>query len=294
MRPSYAVIVALGVALFACEKRDSKLDQLVSAAEQPTAAPGSTEPRKIAFSKVPEISIDGLGAYVGGHRADLSKKDGKKKLAEIVSKIPIDGDPIVVKANLKTKISNVSAVVEALGAVEVSTVIILTDGRNDLPKSIRVTPLGRIVDPQPCSVATTITDAMATGVWSIRGGGGRRHTKGLAGPDLTRTGESMVKELAACSSKTAFFAANLQHGWELAFNMGALVTHSAAKLALEKGECGTVDDKVAKKIASDTLSYDKLEPDVAKAVQECAAKRVDKLVLLADEPVAGREVKIGG
>lgn len=289
-RPTW-LVAASALALLGCDNKDSKLDELVSAAQVDSAAP-TDKPRGIHFDKIPEISIDTLGAYIGGHRAKLGDAAGAAKLKEVSAKLPINDKPVPVKVDKGAKIEHVAAVVEALGEAGAPVVVITTTGRADLPRLLRVTPKARLSNPEPCSIATTVNSDSATGVWSINGGGGKKHTKGQAGPDLTRTSESIMKDLAHCDSRTAFFSADNSFKWELAYNMGAVVAHSAAKMAASKDECSGLDEKTSKKLQGDTLNYADLTPEVAEKLADCAAKRIDKLVLLADGPVAGRPVKL--
>jgi len=285
------LLLASTLVLLGCEDKKSKLDELVSAATLGSGAP-SAKPRDIHFDKIPEVSIDTLGVYIGGHRAKLGDAPGSAKLKEIVAKLPIKDKPVPIRVVKEAKIEHVAEVIEALGEAGAPLVIVRTTGRADLPRQLRVTARGRLSNPDPCSIATTVNTDSATGVWPIRGGGGKKHTKGRAGPDLTRTSEAIVEDLARCDSRTAFFSADNSFNWELAYNMGAVLAHSAAKYAAEKGECSGIDDKTKKKLGSDTLDYSKLAPEVAEKLADCAAKRIDRLVLLADGPVAGRPVKL--
>jgi hypothetical protein len=100
-------------------------------------------------------------------------------------------------------------------------------------------------------VAVTVNDKLDTGVWEFKGGLGRKHPKGFAGPDLSNTEETIGKKLDLCRSKVAFFSGYHEYEWQHAYNLGALL----------------------KKINQ-------------------TKKRLDAIVLLADEPVAGREIKL--
>jgi hypothetical protein len=218
---------------------------------QPPPAPSA--PEIPDWEKMPPITVEEFGIVIGGRRVDLKKKDALPRLREIAAKLPIKDEPVPVLADRKARTSDVATLVDELGAKGATAVLLKTAGRGDLPGEIAVVPRTRIGGtPAPCSVAVTVTDDLSTGVWPISGGGGKKHRKGFAGPDLSNTGETLVKAIDACDSKTAFFSANEKHAWELCFNMGALI------------------------VKSDT------------------GKKIDKLVLLGDAPVAGREIKLEG
>jgi hypothetical protein len=250
-RAAVAGVVAL-VAATGCEAdHKSRVDELVSAAAEKSAQP-PPEPRKPKFDEMPSVTIDDLGAYIGGFRAsDLGKKEGRQKLKEIVDAMPIeDGGTVTMTAIKKAKVQDVFETVWALGKGGAKKVIIKTDARDDLPKELTVTPQNFITEAPGCSIVATVIDNADTGVWAFKGGLGRRHRKGMAGPDLTNTGSTIEKDLARCDSDIAFFSASYKMPWEHAFAMGGLIE--------KKDE----DDKIA------------------------------KLVLLGDEPVAGRKVEL--
>ena len=91
----------------------------------------------------------------------------------------------------------------------------------------------------------------STASWTVRGGMAKKQRKGLAGPDLTRTGEQIEKDIAGCDATTALFSGEDAVGWEFTFNLA-----------------GTI------------LLADK-------------KKKLSSLVLLREEPVAGRPVTLG-
>jgi hypothetical protein len=79
-----------------------------------------------------------------------------------------------------------------------------------------------------------VTDQAATGVWPFKGGMGKRHRKGFAGPDLSGTEEAMRADLKRCDSDTAFFTAAYNMPWEHGFAMGALFRKADEEGKLKK------------------------------------------------------------
>ena len=249
-RGALAAAIAVAALVGCQDDHTSRVDELVSAAAEKTSTP-VPEPRKPEFKEMPSVTIDDLGAYIGGFRAsDLDKPGGRKKLEEIVAAMPINGQTVTMTAMKKASVRDVFETIWALGKAGAPKVIIKTDARDDLPKELTVTPQNHVKDPPGCSVAAMVTDNADTGVWAFRGGLGRRHRKGMAGPDLSNTGDTIAKDLKRCKSDTAFFSAAYNMPWEHAFAMGALIVKA------------DVDGKI------------------------------DKLVLLGDEPVAGRKIEL--
>jgi biopolymer transport protein ExbD len=220
-----------------------------SAAPSASAAPTATErPKPTAM---PDILVDTDGPYIGGSRVKMGVPETADNLAKLVKDLPINGKAVAIRADKKAKASHVSAVVEALGAAGAPRVTIKTEGRNDLPKEIPVTPESRVTSAAPCSAVATVLKDFSTAVWAVKGGLGKKQRKGLAGPDFSHTGETLEKDLAACDSPAAFFQGDDGVGWESIFNLAGTILVSDKK------------------------------------------KRIDTLVLLHEEPVAGRPVALG-
>lgn len=183
---------------------------------------------------MPELLVDPEGPYINGQRIDLAANGGREKLVKIIKDLPIDGKPVTLIADKKAKIPYVATVVAELGAAGAPKITIQTDGRNDLPKEITVTPESRVSSPPACSVVTMVMkDDYSTAIWPYKGGLGKRQRKGLAGPDLSHTGEALEKELERCDSTMAFFSSDDTIGWETAFNLAGTVLVSDKKKKID-------------------------------------------------------------
>jgi biopolymer transport protein ExbD len=245
-----ALLAALVPGLTACDDPPkppgaTTTTAATTATATPTPAP-TTKP-----TSMPELIVDPEGPYLGSQRVNLADATGPEKLVKIVKELPINGNPVTVLVDKKAKTSAVAALVAALGDAGAPRVIIKTDGRNDLPKQLELTPESRVSAPAACSLVAAVLKDLSTAVWPFKGGMAKKQRKGLAGPDLSHTGEQLEKDLAACDSTTAFFSGDDAIGWESAFNIGGTVLVSDKK------------------------------------------KRVDTLVLLHEDPVAGRAVTLG-
>ena len=230
MRPATALLFC--VLLSGCDDPKKPTGTAKSAQPSTTTKPTSaaTSASEVKPKTMPELVVDNMGPYLAGRRIDLAAANGKDKLTGVVKELPIDGKPQTLLVDKKAKTSWVAATVTALGAAGAPKVTIKTDGRDDLPKTIEVTPESRLTTVPACSVAATVLKDMSTAVWPAKGGLGKRHRKGLAGPDLSLTGDAIEKDIAACDSKIAFFSGEDEVGWELAYNVaGTLVNADKTK-----------------------------------------------------------------
>jgi biopolymer transport protein ExbD len=249
---SIALLALLAALPVGCDEPSKPGGAASATASAPAAPPPTAAPEPASKPKtMPELTVDEDGPYLGGRRVKLADPDGPAKLAKIVADLPIEGKPVVLLADKRAKVSQVAAVVAALGEAGAPKVTIKTEGRKDLPAQLDVTPESRVSSPPACSVVVTVLKDLSTAIWPVKGGRAKKQRKGLAGPDLSHTGEQLEKDLAGCESTMAFFSGDESLGWELAFNLAGTVLTSDKK------------------------------------------KRVDTLVLLKEEPVAGREVSVG-
>jgi biopolymer transport protein ExbD len=243
---SLCALAAVGLA--ACDDPPKSTGGATSAPVTAPATPAPTPTARPKPTTMPELIVDSDGPYLGGQRVNLADATGADKLTKLVKDLPVNGSPVTLEVDKRAKVSAVAAVVAALGDAGAPKVSIKTDGRNDLPKTLDVTPESGLSSAPACSIVATVLKDLSTAIWPYRGGTARKQHKGLAGPDLSHTGEQLEKDLAACDSTIAFFSGDDGVGWESVFNLA-----------------GTV------------LGADK-------------KKRLTTLVLLHEEPVAGRAV----
>lgn len=174
---------------------------------------------------MPAVTVDDMGPFIAGQRASLKEQDGPAKLKKIVSELPIKGKEVDLVVLKNAKMTDVMAVVRELGAAGAPSIKVKSaEGRGDLPKEFSIVAQSKLADkPAACSVVAMISKNLATDVWAISGGTGKRHVKGFAGPDLSNTGETLQKVLKKCDSKIAFFSADDTLGWEMAHMMGGAI-----------------------------------------------------------------------
>jgi DNA-binding protein len=163
----------------------------------------------------------------------MADPQGAEKLAKIVKELPINGAPVTLIVEKKAKTPYVAAVVAALGEAGAPKVTIKTDGRDDLPKEITVTPEVRIATLPACTVTTMVLKDLSTAIWPVKGGTAKKQRKGMAGPDLSNTGEQITKDLAGCDSTMAVFSGDEAVPWENAFNLAGTALKADEKKKID-------------------------------------------------------------
>lgn len=220
-----ALILALLAASGCDDPKKSATAQTASATQTASAAPAPPKPKTM-----PNLLVDAEGPYLGVDRVRMQEPNAAEKLAKLVKDMPIEGKPVTLLVEKKAKIPHVAAVVTELGRAGAPKVILKTDGRNDVPKELTITPEPRVSSPAPCSIAAMVLKDLSTAVWPIRGGTARKHSKGMAGPDLSNTGQQVKKDIEACDSTVAFFSSDETVEWESAYNLaGTIVTSDEKK-----------------------------------------------------------------
>jgi biopolymer transport protein ExbD len=223
-------LLALAALLAACDDppKAAGAPGASATASAVVAPPAPPRPKTM-----PSLQVDTEGPYLGGTRINLADPQGAEKLAKVVKELPLDGQPVTLIVEKRAKTSAVAAVVAALGEAGVPRVTIKTDGRDDLPKEIPVTPEVRVATTPACSVATMVLKDLSTAIWAVRGGTAKKQRKGMAGPDLSNTGEQITKDLAACDSTVAVFSGDDAVPWENAFNLAGTALRADEKKKIE-------------------------------------------------------------
>jgi biopolymer transport protein ExbD len=226
-------LLAIAALLAACDD-DSKSTGgkgASASAAATTAAPAPPAPPKP--KGMPELSVDNDGPYLAGTRINMADPQGAEKLSKLVKELPINGNPVTLIVEKKAKTPYVAAVVAALGEAGAPKVTIKTDGRDDLPKEITVTPEVRVASVPACTVTTMVLKDLSTAIWPVKGGTAKKQRKGMAGPDLSNTGEQITKDLAGCDSTIAVFSGDEAVPWENAFNLAGTALKADEKKKIE-------------------------------------------------------------
>ncbi|MFO0547784.1 MAG: biopolymer transporter ExbD [Polyangiaceae bacterium] len=191
---------------------------------------GSTAAKSDAL---PEFTVDELGPYINGQRPLLKEAGGAEKLTKIISEINVADKEVPLTVRPKSKAADVVAVVHELGLAKAKSVQITGSTRGDLPGTIVVLPQARVPEAPGCSVVAMITKSGDADVWWVKGGAARKIGKGISGVDLTRTGETMQRELKQCASKYAFFSPDEGAEWVTPMMIAGTLVKADAEKKLE-------------------------------------------------------------
>jgi biopolymer transport protein ExbD len=224
-----ALVALLGLsAAIGCGNDKPKDGPAATTTATSVAPPESTPPPKP--KTMPALIVDSLGPYIGQVRVDMKNEKWPEKLTEAVRDLPINGQQVTLIAEKRARTPDVAVVVAELGKAGAPKVLIKTDGRDDVPKELLVTPPDKVASPPGCSVSVMVLKDLSTAVWPFKGGLGKRQRKGFAGPDLSNTAESIKKDLAICDSNVAFFSGDDTVSWEMTYNLaGTLMTSDEKK-----------------------------------------------------------------
>ncbi len=193
-----------------------------------TAAPEPPKPKGM-----PSLLVDAEGPYIGTERVRMAETGAAEKLTKLIKDLPINAQNVTLIVDKKAKITHVAAVVTELGKAGAPRVIVKTEGRADVPKEISLTPEPRISSPAACSETAMVLKDLSTALWPVKGGTARKHRKGFAGPDLSNTGEQLKKDLAGCESNVAFFSADENIEWQMAYNLAGTLLNSDEKKKID-------------------------------------------------------------
>jgi hypothetical protein len=243
VRSLEVTLLGLCWAVLACEEPPKK--------EPPKKEPAVEEAPVVApkLDAAPVLEIDTISPKVGTERALLVYPEGKAKLAELLSgaKRWLEGKDVTIVVARQTKVAWVTTFLDELGKVGPSSITIRTDTRKDFSAEQRFVPEARVKAP-PCSVVAMVTSDYGTAVWKLSGGVASKRSKGMAGPDLSMTGDTIERIAKGCKESTTLFIQVAEGAeWGLAFDLGAssrTLEHAKFDTTVLLGEIPTPGHKV--------------------------------------------------
>lgn len=212
------------LALFGCDDPAPKTTQAKDAVVKPPPVTEVPKPKG-----PPELAVDTLSPKVGFSRVLLQKPTDREKLKKelVAVRSEFDGKEATIVIDRKADSQWVIAMLEEVANIGASPIVIKTSSRTDFTQELRIEPqfkAGKVAD---CSVVTAVLADRSTAVWKISGGTAARRGKGLGGPDLSMTGETLDRYAKACKQSNVLFvsgAAGIE--WGLIYDLAA----SAKKL----------------------------------------------------------------
>jgi hypothetical protein len=218
--------VALGV-LASCCVALSCDDQAEKAATDPAASATPTpEPTASAAPKKPagppDFEIDTSSAKVGFERALLDQRDGHDNLSKLLepTKPFVDGQDVSLLVDRSAKLPWVGMFVDELGKLGAKHVIVKTETRKEFSPTLALTPELSLKSAPDCSTVAMVLEDRGTAVWKLSGGVATKHGKGMAGPDLSMTGDNIERFAKGCKLSTMLFvSAGPSVEWGLAYDL---------------------------------------------------------------------------
>jgi len=185
----------------------------------------------------PEFVVSAEGPKVGWTYILLDKPDGKQKLAEQIAanKEFVSGKSVALRTERQAKLAHVAEMLRALDEGGASAIVVSSDTRSEFAKQVTFTPRSAAKSPPACSVVAKVLTERRNAVWSLKGGTAIRSPKGLAGPDMAMTEDSLTAAAHRCKeSDFVFVSADEDVEWGLVYDL------AAATQTLEKAKFGKV------------------------------------------------------
>jgi len=190
--------------------------------DAPKKPPPVTEPVKPKGP--PELSVDNLSPKVGFSRVLLKQPTDREKLRKEVEQIRSEyqNKEAVVTVDRNADPKMVIALLEELARIDAAPLIVKTSSRTEYPQQLTLLTAAQAGRVPSCSVVTMIMDDRSTATWKLSGGTAGRRRKGLSGPDLSMTAETITRYAQACKeSKTLFFSGAEGIEWGLVYDLAA-------------------------------------------------------------------------
>lgn len=211
-------VAGLALAFLACEGEPKQPSEPAREASAATSEPAL--PKK---EVAPELEIDSVSTKVGFERVLLQNPEGRAKLASLLGDARrwIESKEVLLVVDRKAKVAWVGAYLDELGKLGPAKLTIRTETRKDYSRELRFTPEAKTNAPA-CSVVGMVTSDYGTAVWKLSGGAAGKRGRGMAGPDLSMTGDTIERVGKACKESSTFFV-SVADGieWGLAYDLSA-------------------------------------------------------------------------
>jgi hypothetical protein len=241
------------VALFGCD--ESKKDggaASASASASAAAAPAASSSGPRPFSVMPDMFVDESGIGIGPERISMDKPDGESKVREAVERVPVDNKQMTVRTTKSAAFRDVALVIGALAKKGAPSILVKMDGGR------KDLPAEIVIVPESRIDTADDCSVVATVL-----------------EDLST---------AVWSFKAGLVAMKARKGLS-----GPDLTHTGDNIADAMKKCAS---KTAFFSASPKLKWEHAFHVGALVKKTDADNKVDKLVFLGEEPVAGRPVKL--
>lgn len=206
---------------FGCEEKKETPVQTPIVA--PVQLPELAKPRV-----APAFTIDESSPMVGFSRSMLTTTEGQSNVvgleqlrADLAGERQfIEGQEVKLEVHRKASPSWVSVYLKELEALGPARVVILTDTRPDFPSTIQFDSGTKGKAPD-CSLVAIVTEERGTAVWRVSGGVAQKRGRGLSGPDLSRTADTLGTMAKTCASDRFVVQGAKGVEWGMIFDLAA-------------------------------------------------------------------------
>lgn len=133
----------------------------------------------------------------------------------------IVGHDVRVTVDRQAQPHQVATFLSELGTLGPSKVIVSTDTRPSFAKELTFVPETQLGSPKDCTLIGGVTEDRGTAVWRLSGGTARKRSRGMGGPDLSMTAETIENMSKSCDSDLFFVAAPPGVEWGLVYDLAA-------------------------------------------------------------------------
>lgn len=172
----------------------------------------------------PDFEIDAVGAKVGFERTMTDKPEGLglMKAALEKNKEYVQGQDVLLRVYREAKHEWVAAYIRELSTAGAKSIKIKTDTREGYPGELVFVPEDQAKNAPSCSAVGMILEDRSTAIWKLAGGTASRRQKGMAGPDLSMTGETLERVGRQCKDSKLFFVSAAETvEWGLVYDLAA-------------------------------------------------------------------------
>jgi hypothetical protein len=209
----------------ACEEAEKPAQKIVPQApkEEPEAEPPPPPPTP------PTFSVDEFGPKVRFSLAVVTDEAGKPRVQGLeqlqkdltAEKEYIAGKEVLLTVGRKANPSWVTTYLAELEKLGPSGVKIGTETRTEYPKEVAFALEGASGNVAPCTLAGAILEDRSTAIWKVAGGTARKRGRGMGGPDLTMTGDTIVSMAKGCDSTLFVVSGADGVEWGLIYDLAA-------------------------------------------------------------------------
>jgi len=220
-----------------CGCEESKPETVVTTQAARTVPAEEAAPAPAPLS-TPSIAVTESGPTVRGMTAIVLRDNGdldvvgRGKLTSYLTeeKSFLAGHDLTIQVERQAKPQAVSILLSELSKLGAGKIRIATETRAEFPRELEFVPQESLSQVDPCTLVGAITADRGSAIWKVSGGTARKRGRGMGGPDLSMTADTILSVKKGCESDLFFVGAAPGVEWGLVYDL------AASGLALEKAQ----------------------------------------------------------